>query len=72
MRKLRRVVGQKLIGGVSAGVAYWLGAPAWLIRLVWVVLGFCYGIGIVPYLLLWIFMPRWEETPDDYQVRSGG
>ncbi len=72
MRKLRRVVGEKWIGGVSAGVAYWLGTPVWLVRLSWVVLGFCYGIGVVPYILLWIFMPRWDETPDDYQERAGG
>lgn len=72
MRKLRRVVGQKWVGGVCAGVAYWLGAPTWLVRLGWVVLGFCYGIGVVPYVLLWVFMPRWDETPEDYQQRSGG
>lgn len=72
MKKLRRVVGEKWIGGVGAGVAYWLGTPAWLVRLVWVVFGFCYGLGVVIYILLWMFMPRWSETPDDYQERAGG
>lgn len=72
MRKLRRVVGEKWIGGVCAGVAYSLGAPAWLVRLVWAILGFSYGVGILPYLLLWVFMPEWDATPADYAERAGG
>lgn len=72
MRKLRCVKERKWIGGVCAGIAYWIGLPTWLVRLAWVVLGFAYGVGIIPYILLWIFMPAWDTTPDDYLERSGG
>jgi len=72
MPKLRRVTGRKWIAGVCAGIAYWAGIPTWLVRLAWAVLGLSYGAGILPYLLLWIFMPEWEATPADYEERSGG
>ena len=71
-RKLRKVVAKKWIGGVVAGIAYWLGIPAWIARLVWVFLLLAYGAGFLLYILLWIFMPRWQETPGDYDERSGG
>lgn len=71
-RKLRKVVAKKWLGGVAAGFAYWLGMPAWIVRLIWLFLSLAYGVGVVFYILLWIFMPRWEETPVDYQERSGG
>jgi phage shock protein PspC (stress-responsive transcriptional regulator) len=70
--RLRRITGEGWIGGVCAGIGYWLGVPTWLVRLVWVVLIFAYGFGVGIYLLLWIFMPRWPDTPPDYAGRAGG
>lgn len=71
-RKLRKVAERKWIGGVCAGVAYWLGFPAWLVRLAWVFALFYYGAGFFLYILLWIFMPKWDVTPEDYDQLSGG
>lgn len=68
---LRRVEGFQWIGGVCAGIAYYLKVQTWLIRMVWVLVtllgDYNIGISIVVYLLLWIFMPVWEDTPKDYQ-----
>lgn len=71
-RKLRKVVGRKAIAGVCAGVAYWLGLPTWVVRLVWSAAAIFYGFGALLYLLLWIFMPKWEEVPLDYDRVTGG
>jgi phage shock protein PspC (stress-responsive transcriptional regulator) len=70
--KLRRIKGKHWLGGVCAGMGYWLRAPTWLLRLVWTILLLVYGIGGIVYLLLWIFMPRWEAVPADYEERAGG
>jgi len=70
--KLRRIQGKHWLGGVCAGVGFWLGVPTWLVRLVWSLLVFAYGFGILLYLLLWIFMPVWDRVPEDYEQRSGG
>ena len=65
-RKLRRIKEKAWLGGVCAGLAYFGGLPLWLVRLAWILTVIFYGSGILPYLLFWIFMPRWENTPDDY------
>jgi phage shock protein PspC (stress-responsive transcriptional regulator) len=70
--KLRRVKGRHWLGGVCAGVGYWLGVPTWLVRLGWTLLLLCYGVGGIVYVLLWIFMPAWEVVPADYEQRAGG
>ena len=72
MRKLRKVRGRKWIGGVCAGIAYTLGVPAWLVRVVLTLSLICFGFGALLYVLLWIFMPAWEETPADYDALAGG
>ena len=68
MNKLKRVKdGNNWLGGVCAGIAYWLGAPTWFIRLAWACVIIFTGFGIIPYILFWIFMPKWDGTPDDYK-----
>lgn len=70
-RKLRRVTEHKWLGGVCSGIAYALGAPVWVVRLVWTALAISFGIGVVTYILFWIFMPKWEDTPDDFETVTG-
>ncbi len=73
-RKLRKLsIGheKKWIGGVCGGVAYWLGVPIWIVRLIWAALIIGYGLGFGLYILCWIFMPRWQETPNDLLEVTG-
>lgn len=67
-RKLRCVTRDAWLGGVCAGVAYFFGIPTWIVRMVWFLVAFFYGTGIFVYLLLWIFLPVWKETPPDYYI----
>ena len=48
----------KMIGGVCAGIAEYLGLDPTLVRIVWVLLLFFAGFGILLYLILWIIMPK--------------
>jgi len=70
--KLRRIKGRHRLGGVCAGVGYWLGMPTWIVRLVWTLMVLAYGFGFLAYILLWIFMPVWDHIPEDYEGRAGG
>lgn len=73
MRKLRKVGDREWVAGVCAGIAYWLGIPAWFIRLGWIAAIFAYGVGVGVYILLWIFMPSWDDgQPADYDAVAGG
>lgn len=64
-RKLRKI-NNSVFFGVCAGFAYWLGMPTWLLRLIWCLFTLAGGAGIIIYVLLAIFMPRWPEDPADY------
>ena len=45
------------IAGVCAGVANYLDMDPTIVRVIWGVLAFCYGVGIVAYIILWIIAP---------------
>lgn len=61
-RKLYRDIDNKYISGVSAGLAHYIGIDALWIRLLWIILFFGFGTGILIYLLLWILIPKAETT----------
>ncbi|HVT75060.1 MAG TPA: PspC domain-containing protein [Candidatus Paceibacterota bacterium] len=71
-RKFRKMKDHRAVSGVCAGLAYWIGAPVWMVRLVWVASVLFWGTGGGIYLLLAIFMPTWEKDPEDFdQVTKG-
>ena len=53
----RRSRTDRWLGGVCGGLARLTGAEAWVWRLLFAVLSICGGVGLVLYLLLWIFVP---------------
>jgi phage shock protein C len=70
-RSFKRVKKAAWLGGVSAGLAYALGTPTWLIRALWLLLFFGAGIGGLVYLVLWLVVPSWPEGPLDYETVTG-
>lgn len=56
-KQLMRSGHDKKIAGVCAGVAHYLDIDPTIVRVVWGVLAFCYGAGIVAYIILWIIAP---------------
>jgi len=47
-----------VIAGVCAGIANYFEIDPVAVRLLWVVLTFGYGFGILAYLVAWLIMPR--------------
>lgn len=70
-RKFRKVTEREWVGGVCAGLAYFVGAPVWIVRLVWAMAMVYFGVGGFLYLCLWFFLPAWESTPKDYDEVTG-
>lgn len=54
---LRRSRGDRWLGGVCGGLAPATGMESWVWRLLFALLLLCGGLGLVLYLLLWIFVP---------------
>jgi phage shock protein PspC (stress-responsive transcriptional regulator) len=65
---LRRPVSDRMLAGVAAGIARYLGADVTIIRIILAVLTFVGGAGIPIYLACWLLIP--EEGSD--QSIAGG
>jgi phage shock protein C len=54
----------KMIAGVCAGIAQWLGWDPTLVRILYVIISIASAAfpGILLYIILWIIMPE-EESP---------
>lgn len=48
----------KKIAGVCGGVAEYFGIDALIVRIIWVVIALCYGVGLILYLALWLLAPH--------------
>ncbi|NQY28037.1 MAG: PspC domain-containing protein [Flavobacteriaceae bacterium] len=63
-RKFYRDVDNKYIGGVSSGLGHYFGIDALWVRILWIVLVFTFGTGILFYILLWILIPEANTTAE--------
>lgn len=57
MKKLMRSGKDQKIGGVWAGVAHYFDIDPTIVRVIWAVLAFCYGTGVLAYIILWLIAP---------------
>ncbi len=56
-KKLYRKTNEQMLAGVCAGLADYLGLDLAIVRLIFVLLFFFGGHGILIYVILWILMP---------------
>jgi phage shock protein C len=57
-KKLLRNESNKMIAGVCSGLADYFGVDATLVRIIFVVATVAFGIGVLPYIILWIVIPK--------------
>jgi len=57
-KRLYRDENNKILGGVCAGIANYLGIDSLIVRILFVIT----GVGFFVYILLWIFLPNSSET----------
>jgi phage shock protein PspC (stress-responsive transcriptional regulator) len=60
-RRLFRDENHKLVGGVCSGVANYFDIDIAIVRVVFLILLFSFGIGFIPYIILWIAVPSSAE-----------
>lgn len=56
-RKLQRSTSNKMIAGVCAGIANYFNMDPTIIRVLYVLMVFFAGFGILLYLILWLVIP---------------
>ena len=59
----RRSQSDRWLGGVCGGLAVSTGVDSWVWRLMFAMLVFVCGTGILLYLLLWVFVPSEPDYP---------
>ncbi|QRM89798.1 PspC domain-containing protein [Lacinutrix sp. WUR7] len=69
-RKLFRDTDNSYVGGVSAGLSHYFGIDAIWIRLIWILLIFGAGTGVLLYILLWILVPEAKTTSDKLMMKG--
>lgn len=67
-KKLYRDKEKGMLGGVLAGLGHYFGVdPLWL-RIIMVILLFSWGIGVIPYIILWILVPEAKTTSEKLEM----
>lgn len=66
MRKFKKVKEHAQLFGVCGGLAYMLEIPAWVVRVGLLLSVLCFGIGILPYIIVGLVAPQWDTDPADY------
>ena len=61
LRRLTRSTTDRLIGGVCGGLGAHTSLPSWAWRVIFCIAVLYFGIGLLLYLLLWIFIPATPE-----------
>jgi phage shock protein PspC (stress-responsive transcriptional regulator) len=69
-KKLYRDGDDKFLGGVCSGLAHYVGIDTLWMRLLWLVLFFFFGTGILIYILLWILIPQANTTAEKLQMNG--
>jgi phage shock protein PspC (stress-responsive transcriptional regulator) len=59
----------RAIGGVCAGIAAYWDMELWLVRLIFLILGFM-GVGILIYLILYIVLPEAKTTAEKIEMKG--
>jgi phage shock protein C len=63
LARLTRDVAHKRIAGVCAGFAEFYGVDVILVRVIWLAVALCTGVGFLAYLAAWIIMPKTPGQP---------
>jgi phage shock protein PspC (stress-responsive transcriptional regulator) len=69
-KKLFRDNEDKFLGGVCAGLAHYFGIDTLWVRILWLILVFFFGTGILIYIILWILIPVAETTAEKLQMKG--
>lgn len=63
LSRLHRSPTERWFGGVCGGLDELTGIPAWSWRILFVLTAFLHGLGLLMYILLWIFVPVQAVVP---------
>jgi phage shock protein PspC (stress-responsive transcriptional regulator) len=69
-KRLYRNPDQRILGGICAGIASYLGISALAVRLIFFACFWFYGISVLAYFLLWIMIPAAKTTAQKLEMQG--
>ena len=63
LHQFKRSLTDRWIGGVCGGLAAMTNLPSWSWRILFLLTVLLHGLGVLAYLLLWIFVPLQTQPP---------
>ncbi len=66
MKPWKRSQTNRVVAGVCGGLAESIGADPDVVRAIWILLGLCGGIGLVPYVAALVLLPE-SDLPPEFQ-----
>lgn len=69
-KKLYRNIDDRILAGVASGIAAYFGVDPVFIRIVFILLLFLNGFGILLYIILWIIMPAAKTLPQKLEMQG--
>jgi phage shock protein PspC (stress-responsive transcriptional regulator) len=69
-KKMYRDPERKVIGGVSGGVAAFMGIDIVAVRVLFIALTFAGGLGLFLYIVLWLILPEARSLTDKMQMQG--
>jgi len=70
IKKMYRNPEDRVMGGVSSGIAVYFGVDVTIVRLLFVLSIFFAGTGLIVYLVLWIILPEAVSITDKVQMKG--
>ena len=69
-KRLFRDPDSKMLGGVCGGLGAYFNVDVVLLRAIFIVGLLCFGVGILPYLILWVVIPQARTAAEKLQMRG--
>ena len=70
LKKMYRNPQDKVIAGVSGGIAAYFGVDVTVIRLLFIIFAVIGGSGLIAYIILWIILPEAKSLTDRMQMQG--
>jgi len=69
-KRIFRDEDDKIVGGVCSGVGHYFGIDRIWIRIIFLFAFFVWGVGFIPYLILWIVIPKAKTTAEKLEMKG--
>jgi len=69
-KRIFRDEDDKIIGGVCSGIGHYFGIDRIWIRILFLFAFFVWGVGFIPYIILWIVIPKAKTTAEKLEMKG--